>query len=250
MASLAALFGSAGSRPKSQTGKVRTATSTGAASNLRQRRYAPPAKRSTSSRRSGTSLRRGSRSTTPNRPTPTARQRTSAPSTPRRTSAPSSPPQRNPGQIEPVTAPPKPPSIPEYLGADEVYQQALRGSRRSLADFLSDVERRRGEAGVSFEQTQQQLEEDRVRQLERMKDEFAARGLIHSGIYGKEQGRFQEAFQQQMQQLEQQQSSLLADFLSQETDFRRETEQAKEIARQEALMRRANRFDIPFNQGR
>lgn len=182
-------------------------------------------------------------------PQPQSRQ-TQPRSSPRRTSSPSPPPQRSPGPIEPVTSPPNPPSISSYLGADDIYQQALRGSRRGLADFLSQLERSRGEAGVSFEQTSEQLEEDRVRQLERMRDEFAARGLIHSGLFAEEQGNFQEAFQQQMQQLEQQQASLMADFLSQETNFRRESGQAKEVAKQEALARRANRFDIPFNQGR
>lgn len=170
------------------------------------------------------------------------------PSTPRRTSPPSSPPQRQPGPVQTVTPEPKPPSIPEFLGADEVYQTALRGSRRELADFLSQLERTRGEAGTQFEQTQESLEEDRVRQLDRMRDEFAARGLIHSGLFGQEQGRFQEAFQEQMQQLEQQQASLLADLVDQETNTRRQQEQSREIARQEALARRANRFDIPFSR--
>lgn len=169
-----------------------------------------------------------------------------SPSTPSRTAAPSAPPSRSPGPIQTVTPAPKPPSISQYLGSDEVYQTALRGSRRELADFLSQLERTRGEAKTQFGQTTEQLEEDRVRQLERMRDEFAARGLIHSGLFGQEQGRFQEAFQEQMQQLEQQQAALLADLVDQETNTRRQQEQAREIARQEALSRRASRFDIPL----
>lgn len=165
-----------------------------------------------------------------------------------RGSAPRSAPSRpsSSGAVARVTPKPRVPSLSQYLGTDEVYQQALRGGRRTLSDFLSEIGRRKGESQVQFGQTKGQLEEDRVRQLERMRDEFASRGLIHSGLYGEEQGKFQEAFQKQLQQLEQQQAALLSDFLSQERDFRREQELAMEVARQEALSRRAQKFGIPL----
>lgn len=139
---------------------------------------------------------------------------------------------------------PKPPSIKAYLAGDEAYQQAQRGSKRSMRDFLSDLQRRRGEAKTTFGQTQEAMELDRTRQLEEMKNEFASRGLIHSGLYGKEQGEFQEDFMTQMQALEQQQAGLLADLVSERTNFRRESELAMEAARQEALARRASKFDL------
>lgn len=150
------------------------------------------------------------------------------------------------GSVERVTPKPKVPSLGQYLGTDEVYQQALRGGRRSLSDFLSEIGRRKGESQVQFGQTKSQLELDRTQQLERMRDEFAARGLIHSGLFGEEQGKFQEAFQKQLQQLEQQQAALLQDFLGQERNFRRDQQMAMEVARQEALSRRAARYNIPL----
>lgn len=181
-------------------------------------------------------------------------------SQPRNTYRPSSPAPRspspapsnyNPGPVPSVSPPrpkpkpkPKPPSLKEYLSSDEVYQQALRGGNRSLQDFLSELNRRRGESKTSFGQTKEQMELDRTRQLEKMKDEFASRGLIHSGLYGEEQGKFQETFQNQMTQAEQAFTSLLADIKGQETNARREQELAKELARQEAIARRASRFGL------
>lgn len=139
---------------------------------------------------------------------------------------------------------PSVPSIGKYLGTDSVYQQAVRGGKRSLADFLSDLGRRRGEAGTQYNQTTANMERDRTQQLADMKDEFASRGLINSGLYGEEQGKFQTQFMTQMNALKQQQAALLADLLSQQTNYKRESDLALEAAKQEALARRAAQYSI------
>lgn len=139
---------------------------------------------------------------------------------------------------------PKPPSISSYLGTDSTYQNAVRGGKRSLADFLSDIGRRRGEAGTQFNQTSASMERDRLKQLDDIRQEFASRGLINSGLFGQEQGKFQQTFMDQMNTLKQQQASLLADLLSQETNYKREQELALEAAKQEALLRRAQQYNI------
>lgn len=141
-------------------------------------------------------------------------------------------------------APPKPPSIGSYLGTDSMYQQAVRGGKKSLADFLSETGRRRGEAGTQFTQTQASMERDRVRQLDELRQEFASRGLIQSGLFGEEQGRFQQQFTDQATALQQQQAALLADLLSQEKNYRREHDLALEAAKQEALLRRSQKYKI------
>lgn len=141
-------------------------------------------------------------------------------------------------------AAPKPPSIGSYLGTDATYQQAVRGGKRSLTDFLSEMGRRRGEAGTQFNQTKGSMERDRVTQLEDLRNEFASRGLIQSGLYGQEQGNFQQKFTEQQTALEQQQAALLADLLGQEKNYRRENDLATEAAKQEALLRRSQKFKI------
>lgn len=139
---------------------------------------------------------------------------------------------------------PKAPSLASYLGTDSVYQGAVRGGKRSLADFISEMNRRRGEAGTQFNQTKGSMERDRTQQLEALRDEFASRGLIQSGLYGQEQGRFQEQFNTQMTSLGQQQAALLADLLSQQKNYQRENDLSLEAAKQEALQRRAARYKI------
>ena len=136
------------------------------------------------------------------------------------------------------------PDINAFLGTDAAYQNVVRGGKRSLADFLSELGRRRGEAGTQFTQTKASMERDRVQQLEDLRNEFASRGLIQSGLFGEEQGKFQQQFTQQSQALQQQQAALLADLMSQEKNYRREQDLALEAAKQEALARRAAKFKI------
>jgi hypothetical protein len=140
--------------------------------------------------------------------------------------------------------PPKPPSIDSYLGTDSAYQQAVRGGKRSMNDYLSEISRRKGEANTQYGQTKESMERDRTMQLEDLKNEFASRGLIQSGLYGEEQGKFQQKFTEQATALDQQQAALLADLLSQTTNYTRENQLAQEAAKQEALQRRAAKYKI------
>lgn len=136
------------------------------------------------------------------------------------------------------------PSINSYLGTDSTYQQALTGGKRTLADYLSEIARRRGEAGTQYNQTVSNMNNDRTQQLDDIRQEFASRGLINSGLFGQEQGKFQQQFTDQLNALGQQQSGLLSDLLSQEKNYKRENDLALQQAKQEALARRAARYNI------
>lgn len=151
------------------------------------------------------------------------------------------------GYVQNITLPkPKPPSIKKYLAGDDVYQQALRGGNRSMQDFLSDLNRRKNESKLSFKQVQEQMNRDRDLTLDQMRQEFASRGLIHSGLFAKERGTFEEEFLRQMQQLEQAQTAFLGDLTSQKTNYQREYDLSMEAARQEAIRRRASKYNLGF----
>jgi hypothetical protein len=136
------------------------------------------------------------------------------------------------------------PSINAYLGTDASYQNVVRGGKRSLSDFLSEMQRRRGEATTQYNQTNSSMERDRTQQLADLRDEYASRGLIQSGLYGQEQGKFQQQFTQQHTALQQQQAALLADLLSQQKNYQREQDLSLEAAKQDALARRAAKYKI------
>jgi hypothetical protein len=143
------------------------------------------------------------------------------------------------GPVKPVA-----PNINSYLAGDTDYQNFLRGNKRTLGDFLNDLTRQRTEAGTTFATSKRQMETERERALEAMKDEFASRGLLTSGLYGEAQGDYNTDWTQQMGTLEQANSAFLADLLSQQTNFSREQQLATEAAKQEALRRRAERYGV------
>ena len=141
-------------------------------------------------------------------------------------------------------ATPQPPSLAAYLGTESVYQNALRGGKRNLADFLSDLTRRRGEATTQYNQTVGSMDRDRTQQLEDLKNEFASRGLIQSGLYADQVGQFNQKFTDQANALKQQQTALLADLLNQQNNYTRENQNALDQARQDAILRRAQKYSI------
>jgi hypothetical protein len=189
-------------------------------------------------------IRQGTRNPVSGRGT-TPKYSSSAPSNKGKSNPVSGKPSPGVGKTTPVA--PKGPSVPDinsYLGTDATYQDILRGGQRTLADFLSELGRRKGEAETQYGVTKESMERDRVKQLDDLRNEFASRGLINSGLYGQEQGNFQEQFTQQQNALETQQTGLLADLLAQEKNYRREQELAAEAARQEALQRRTAKYNI------
>lgn len=158
---------------------------------------------------------------------------------------PVAPPVTSPGPIRSVTPPaPKPPSLKEFLAGDSIYQQAKRGGQRTLQDFLSELERQRTMGETEYSDLFSNLERDRELQMERLRNEFASRGLIHSGIYAGEQGEFQEQFLEARNQLERQRANFFADLEAQRLNMQREHELAMEAARQEAIARRAQRYNL------
>lgn len=138
----------------------------------------------------------------------------------------------------------KAPSLAAYLGTDSTYQQALSGGKRTLADFISQLNQKRGDATTQYNTTSAGMERDRTQQLSDLRDEFASRGLIQSGLYGEQQGKFQQQYTDQSNALKQQQTSLLADLMSQQTNYQREQDLALQAAKQQAIQRRAAQYQI------
>lgn len=136
------------------------------------------------------------------------------------------------------------PSIAAYLGTDSAYNQAVSGGKRTLADYIADIGRRRGEANTQYKNTTASMARDRATQLDQLRQEFASRGLINSGLFGQKEGEFQQQYNDQLNALGQQQSGLLADLLSQQHNYQREYELAIQQAKQEALARRAAKYQI------
>lgn len=88
---------------------------------------------------------------------------------------------------------------------------------------------------------QKELREQRTRDLSDIADDYAARGIIRSGLYAQKRGDYEKEFGKQLAETNRQKSKQYADIAAERRQFEREQELQKEQARLEAIRRRAAR---------
>jgi hypothetical protein len=149
-----------------------------------------------------------------------------------------------PAAPPPSQAGPVVPSLDSYLNQDTGYQQQLRDFALSLNNFNADVTRRQGSLTTQYGLSQKALQDQREKDLLALQDDYGARGLQRSGLYGKAVGDYESEFGTRMTDLDRQQQDALA-ALNQESSQFNSTEQLKtQAAKEAAIRRRAESFGV------
>lgn len=86
---------------------------------------------------------------------------------------------------------------------------------------------------------QRELRQDRDRDIDEILNDYASRGLLHSGLYAKKRGEYETEFGKQLAEINRQRSKMYSDLGTERTAFEREQELQKENARLDAIRRRA-----------
>lgn len=86
---------------------------------------------------------------------------------------------------------------------------------------------------------QKELAEARIKDKADITDDYAARGVLHSGIYAQKQGDYEKEYGKQVAETNRQKASKYAQLDEDERDFMTDQELQKEQARLEAVRRRA-----------
>lgn len=86
---------------------------------------------------------------------------------------------------------------------------------------------------------QKELRESRTRDTRDIQDDYAARGMIHSGLYAQKRGDYETEFGKQMTEQSRQKSKQYSQLGEENRSFGREQELQREQARLEAIRRRA-----------
>lgn len=141
--------------------------------------------------------------------------------------------------------PPGPPmDINAFLGADAGYQDQLRRLAQALSDFQADATRRRGNLETEFGLSQKALNDQKIIDLDLLKDDYGARGMLRSGLYADSVGDYEREFGERVADIGRKQAEALA-LLQQETgQFTTQQELAQQQARELALRRRAEQFGV------
>ena len=156
-----------------------------------------------------------------------------------RYSAPTSVPASSPGPIQPVV-----PDINTFLNQDSGYQQQLRDFTNALAQFNADVTRRKGILESDYGTSKKAMEDQKVKDLLSLQDDYGARGILRSGLYGKAVGDYNTEFGTRMTDLGNKQTQAL-DALTQESNrYKSQQDLQQQAAREEAIRRRAAQFGV------
>lgn len=148
---------------------------------------------------------------------------------------PSPPPQSNPGPV---------PDINGYLGQDSGYQGQLAALAKALSDFQADTTRRKGGLEADFASSDKALRGQRDMDLQSIKDDYGARGLLRSGLFGKAMGDYESEFNTRIGDLSRKQAEALALLQQEFGQFSSQQELAQQQAREAAIRRRAETYGV------
>lgn len=149
-----------------------------------------------------------------------------------------------PQSVPSNTAPGPIQNIESYLGADTGYQQQLRSFNQALQDFLADATRRRGTLETDFGASQKAMGDQRGLDLDRLKDDYGARGLGRSGLYADAVGKYETEYGTRMSDLQRRQDEALAMLTQEEGNFKSQQELKTQQAKEQAIARRAAQYGL------
>lgn len=132
----------------------------------------------------------------------------------------------------------------KYLAGDTTYQQQLSDYNRSKSDYQSQYSRQTGIVNRDYAETQRSLNRQGAQDRLDQQNDFAGRGILHSGVFAKALGDYNTEFNTRMKSLTTGRSDKLGDLSSQRTQFLRQLQLEQTNARQDAIRRRAAKLGI------
>lgn len=136
------------------------------------------------------------------------------------------------------------PSLEAFLGGDTGYQNQLRQFQQALNDFLADVTRRRGSLETDFGTSKKAMGDQRVKDLDMIEDDFGARGLLTSGLYGKAVGDYESEYNQRLEELTRRNQEAMAGLQQEEGTFKSQQQLKEQAAKEGAIRRRAEQYGL------
>lgn len=137
-----------------------------------------------------------------------------------------------------MPAAPKVPSIGDYLKGDTTYQDQVAQLRKAYLQYVASQNNDRSQYQNQYGLNVKSLGEDRTRGFSDLTDDYASRGLLNSGVYGKAYSDLQSDYDQRQTQLDTQRQGYLDDLTTNLSNFKGDQSTTMTSAKQEALARR------------
>lgn len=140
--------------------------------------------------------------------------------------------------------PPPPPSLAQFLGKDTTYLGQLSQLKKALADYMLQQGNARTKYQTDYTGNTATLKQNRDTGFKGLQDDYAARGLMTSGLYANALSEFNTDYDKQQSELDKARAAYLASLSSDLTNFKSEQQIAQEKAKQEAAARRAAQYSL------
>lgn len=135
----------------------------------------------------------------------------------------------------------KPPQVPlrQFLGADTTYQGQLSAFQKALADYAANQNTQKTQYLSQYANDARNLGQQRQQDESGLNDDYASRGLLNSGVYGKAFSDLESGYDQRQTGLDTARDSFLAQLASAFNDYKTTQQQDITKAKQDAIARRA-----------
>lgn len=145
--------------------------------------------------------------------------------------------------ITPV-APPSPPGIATSLRSDTTYQQQMAAYAKALSDYQAEQGSSRGDYDTNYQSTRRDVGLAKTDALTGLENDYAARGLLRSSLYNTDVGKLNQQYQNQYNDLDKQRTAFLQGLSQQLGSFKNEQSVQQQNAQNEALRRRAEKYNL------
>lgn len=141
---------------------------------------------------------------------------------------------------------PKPvvPGVGQYLQGDTTYQDQIAQLRKAYADYVASQNNERNNFQSQYGLNVKNLGNDKTQAFSGLQDDFASRGLLQSGVYGKAYSDLQTDYNQRQAQLDTERSGFLGDLTTNLANFKGDQATTTTSAKQEAIARRAAKYSL------
>lgn len=134
--------------------------------------------------------------------------------------------------------------IQKYLSGDLTYKSQVSDLQRNLENYLTEYRGNKGDVESSFSDTLSKMQRERKRSMNDITEDFAGRGLLHSGLFAKAGSDYNDEFNIRRNELRTDETDQLEDLQTNRNLFKEQTRSVRRNARDEALRRRAQKIGL------
>lgn len=140
--------------------------------------------------------------------------------------------------------PPAPPSIDQWLQSDSSYITQQSALSRALKDYIAQMNSQKQQYQGQYDLNLKDLGTQRETGFNDLENDYASRGLLKSGVYGQAYSDLEKDFNARQAALDTARTNFLSNLTTGQKNFQTEQQLTAEKAKQEAVARRAAKYNL------